>query len=177
MTNRFALKAATDDIHRELDRRLSRLDLAEPSDYRRFLSFHARTVPPLEKALAGAGASTLLTGWDKSRRASAIRTDLEALGEAMPAPVAVPPIKNAAQLLGTAYVVEGSRLGGRVLRQRVGEGLPASFLNQSEARYPWPTLVAALDRLLCSDALVGEAKDAARRCFTLFLNVAREAGI
>lgn len=176
MVTRLALKAATDDIHRELDERLSRLDLACSADYRRFLGFHARTIPPFEEALAAAGASRLIDDWDSGRRAEAIETDLAALGEPMPPPVAVPPIRGTAEFLGTAYVIEGSRLGGRVLRRRVGAGLPASFLSHS-SHAPWAVVVAALDRLLYSAQLLGEAEAAARQCFEMFLKAAREDGI
>lgn len=173
---RFALKAATDDVHRELDDRLSRLDLAEAPDYRRFLSFHAKTIPPFEEALAAAGANAIIDGWDRGRRSDAIRIDLEALGEPIPDLAAVEPICGTGELLGTAYVIEGSRLGGRVLARRVGEGLPMNFLSASGSN-SWPSVVAALDRCLYSDDLLGEAKVAARRCFALFLDVAREAGL
>ncbi len=176
MATRLALKAATDDIHRELDERLSRLDLASTADYRRFLGFHAQTIPPFEEALAAAGASRLIDDWEAGRRSAAIETDLSALGEPMPAPIAVPPIRGTAELLGTAYVLEGSRLGGRVLKRRVGNGLPSSFLGHS-SHAPWSAVVATLDRHLYSDELVGEAKAAARHCFGMFLNAAREDGI
>jgi heme oxygenase len=75
-----------------------------------------------------------------------------------------------------AYVLEGSRLGGRVLKQRVASGLPASFLTGDGSLGPWPALVSAIERFLDSEPLVSEAKDAARRCFAWFLDVAREAG-
>ena len=176
MPTRFALKAATDDIHRELDERLSRLDLASTTDYRRFLGFHAQTIPPFEEALAAAGASRLIDKWEEGRRTAAIETDLAALGEPMPAPIAVPTIRGTAELLGTAYVLEGSRLGGRVLRRQVGEGLPANFLGHS-SHAPWSAVVATLDQHLYSDELIGEATAAARQCFGMFLNAAREDGI
>ena len=176
MAPRLALQAATDDIHRELDERLSRLDQASVADYRRFLGFHAQTIPPFEEALAAAGASRLIDDWEAGRRAAAIETDLAVLGEPMPAPIAVPPIRGAAELLGTAYVLEGSRLGGRVLKRQVGDGLPSSFLGHS-THAPWPAVVATLDRHLYSDELVEEAKAAARHCFDMFLKAAREDGI
>ena len=176
MATRLALKAATDDIHRELDERLSRLDLASAADYRRFLGFHAQTVPPFEEALAAAGASELIDDWDAGRRTAAIATDLAALGEPMPAPITVPPIRCTAELLGTAYVLEGSRLGGRVLKRRVGDGLPSSFLGHSGHAH-WSAVVATLDRHLYSDDLIGEAKAAARNCFRIFLKTALEDGM
>jgi heme oxygenase len=176
MTTRFALRAATDDIHRELDDRLSRLDLSEAADYRRFLRIHARAVPPVEDALARAGLDALVSGWCAGRRGPAIESDLAALGVEMPPPAMPPAIDGVGELLGTAYVLEGSRLGGRVLRRRVADGLPASFLSEPESN-PWPALIAVMDRHLYSDALIGEATGAARRCFALFLDVASEAGI
>jgi heme oxygenase len=177
MKTRFALKAATDDVHRELDERLSRLDLARPEDYRRFLHVQARTVPPIEAALAAGGLDELVEGWSETRRTAALQTDLAELGDNMPEPAAAPAMSSVAALLGTAYVLEGSRLGGRVLTSHVGPDLPSSFLAADGALGAWPAVVAALDRLLYSDDLIGEAKDAARQCFALFLNVAAEAGI
>jgi hypothetical protein len=45
MKTRFALKAAIDDVHRELDDRLSRLNLSDPAEYALFLKIQARAVP------------------------------------------------------------------------------------------------------------------------------------
>lgn len=177
MTFRFALKSATDDIHRELDERLSCLDLAKEPDYRRFLDFQARSVPSVEGALATAGLGNLIEGWCAARRTNAIEADLEELGGSMPPASPAPAIAGTAQLLGTAYVLEGSRLGSRVLRRRVGDGLPVRFLSDDGSLGPWPQLIAAIDRLLDSDTLLSEAKDAARRSFSWFLQIAREAGI
>lgn len=177
MTIRFELKAATDDIHRELDDRLSRLDLAKPEDYRRFLDFQARTVPSAERALASAGLGDLVEGWCGSRRAAAIQSDLAALGETMPAEAPAPSISSTAELVGAAYVLEGSRLGGRVLRGRVAEGLPVSFLQGDGSLGAWLSLLSVIESLVSSDALLCEAKAAARRSFNWFLGVALEAGI
>ena len=177
MRTRFALKAATDDMHRELDDRLSRLDLARAEDYRQFLHVQARAVPPIEAALARSGFDDLVAGWSNARRSAALESDLAALGDDMPEPAKAPPVGSVAAMLGTAYVLEGSRLGGSVLKQKVGEGLPRNFLAADDMLGAWPAVVAAMDHLLYSEQLIGEAKDAARRCFALFLNVAVEAGI
>ena len=175
MTPRFALKAATDDLHAELDGRLSRLNLANEDDYRRFLRFHGRTVPSVEENLADGGLDELIPGWSGWRRTPAIMADLAALGEPVPALSGLPKNNSRAELLGTAYVLEGSRLGGRILRKRVGNQLPVSFLDQTGSNEAWPALIAVLDRSLYSESLLKDAKAAARRCFTLFLDVAREA--
>lgn len=177
MTPRFELKAATDDIHRELDDRLSQLDLAQEADYRRFLAFQARTVPPIEAALAAGGLGELVAGWSEARRGPALAADLAALDHPTPEEMPPPPIANVEQLLGMAYVLEGSRLGSRVLRKRVADGFPTAFLGDSPSNGPWPALIAVIDRLLYSNRRIGEAKAAARSCFALFLSVASEAGI
>lgn len=177
MQARFALKAATDEVHRELDDRLSRLDLAREADYRRFLHIHARAVPPVEGALAQSGIGNLVEDWDEGRRSSAIESDLAGLGEEMPDATQAPTIDGTAEMLGTAYVLEGSRLGGRVLKRRVGHGLPVEFLSRSSNLGSWTSLIAVMDRSLYSDALLGDAQRAARRCFALFLKVTREAGV
>lgn len=175
MSKRFALKAATDDIHQQLDETLSRFDLADPDDYAKFLAVHARTVPAIEAALADGGVADIIDDWLEEGRSGAIARDLAALGRPMPAPASTPRIDTVGALLGTAYVLEGSRLGGQVLRRRVGEGLPISYLGLLGADGSWPTVVAAIERHLYSDDQFGEARDAARRCFALFLTVAREA--
>lgn len=177
MMMRFALKAATDDIHQELDDALSQLDLARLSDYRRFLEFQARTVPAIEWKLAALGIDDLLEGWSEARRGPALVADLKALGEAMPSTLPAPVIDGTAQTLGAAYVLEGSRLGSRVLRQRVADGLPVRFLNGGETITPWLSLLSAIERLLHSETLLEDAKVAARRTFAWFLSGAREAGI
>lgn len=177
MSARFALKAATDDLHRQLDERLSRLDLKQSADYLRFLDLHARVVPPIEDSLDVGGLDEVVQGWSSARRSPALASDVAALGRPMPSPVEFPDLQDVPALLGTAYVLEGSRLGARVVVKRVRDDCPATFLGgQGDARI-WRDVIAALDQSLYSRSLIGEATAAARRCFALFLSVAHEAGI
>lgn len=177
MSIRFALKYATGPLHEELDTALSRLNLGDRADYARFLRFQARTVPAIEAELAASGLGAMVEGWCDARRAPALERDLAELGEAVPEPAPAPSMTSRAAVLGTAYVLEGSRLGGQVLQRRVSEGLPAHFLSHPSGIGPWRQLIAVLDSHLYSDELIGEAKDAARRCFAWFLQESREAGI
>lgn len=169
MTLRTALKSGTDDLHEELDALLGRYDLAQPDDYRAFLRIHARVLPPIEGALDEGGIADVLADWDRHRRAPLIAGDLAALGEEMPPPQPVPALNNRAQILGTAYVIEGSRLGSRFLAKRVGEAMPAEYLNAAGQQQAWPALLKALDRADFTPAETAEAIVAARACFGLFL--------
>ena len=176
MTNRFALKQATHDFHQDLDSRISRLDLSRDEDYRAFLKLHARAVPPIECGLAHAGLSHWVAGWNKDGRSLHIAADLAAVGESMPRSSPAPEFDSIGAMLGAAYVLEGSRLGARVLRRQVGDGLPTDYLNDRSLDR-WPEVAAAIEKHLNTDGRVSDAKDAARFCFGIFLDAAREAGL
>ena len=64
-------------------------------------------------------------------------------------------------------MLEGSRLGGTVLKRRVPDGVPTAFL---AARNPgaWKELVETLDERLNSAERIAAAADAAVRVFNLF---------
>jgi heme oxygenase len=175
MSLRQALKAGTSDLHEDLDARLGRYDLADAEDYRTFLMVQARVLPAIEQALEEGGIGSIVADWSDHLRAPLIERDLEALGAAMPPPIAVPHIAGAPQLLGTAYVIEGSRLGSRYLARRVGTAMPAEFLNATGQQKAWPALLNALDRLDFSPSDSRSAVAAARVCFALFLAAAHEA--
>lgn len=176
MSPRHALKAATDDLHQELDERLSRIDLSDPGQYRRFLLIQARTVPAIEHALDAFGMDDHIKGWRRNRRSALLERDLAALGESMPDSSAAPRVTSLPQALGIAYVLEGSRLGGRILARRVGPQMPNSFLYPSDQKSAWPALVKTIDSALNRNSL-GEAELAARECFATFLNAVRESEV
>ena len=177
MSPRFALKTATDDVHSRLDALLSKLNLADRDDYTAFLAIQARVVPPLEQALESFGMRGIVEDWDEHRRAGLLQSDLSALGCAMSETLEIPPIETVSHALGSAYVMEGSRLGGQILRKSVGRRMPNSFLFPNGHKTAWPALVAALDSNLDSQPLLDEAKTAARRTFSLFFEAARMSGL
>ena len=175
MTLRQALRRGTEDLHEALDERLGRFDLGDPADYRAFLKIHARVLPPVERALEEGGIAAILADWESHRRAPLLQRDLAALGEAMPLPVDVAAVEGAPALLGTAYVVEGSRLGSRFLSRRVGGAMPAEYLIAAGQQKAWPALLDALDKAGLAPADGDRALAAARACFGLFLNATNEA--
>ncbi|MGJ4891593.1 biliverdin-producing heme oxygenase [Bradyrhizobium sp. HKCCYLR20261] len=145
---RDRLRAATAAAHHALDERLSRFDLTTTADYRRFLQASAAALLPLEQMLDRAGAGAMLGDWTRRRRSEAICADLAELnGRAAPMELPARPLDRSA-VLGTLYVLEGSRLGAvyllrivaaspdprvrratRYLRHGAGQGLWRSFLS------------------------------------------------
>lgn len=174
MTPRHELKAATDDLHEQLDGLLSRLDLSDADQYRRFLLIQAKTVPALERALDAFGIDEHVDDWRQNRRSALLERDLAALGEPMPDGIEPPRVSSLPQAIGIAYVLEGSRLGGRILARCVGPEMPNSFLYPDTQKSAWPALVKTIDSALHGDAM-GEAQRAARDCFSTFLDVIYEA--
>ena len=70
-------------------------------------------------------------------------------------------------MLGCAYVLEGSRLGAKLLRREIRAGLPSAFLSDA---YPkaWPIMVDVLDDRLTEPSAIDQAIEAARALFALF---------
>lgn len=177
MNARFALKKATDEVHGQLDGLLSKLNLADRADYSIFLLIQARVIPALERAMDSFGMAAVVEDWDDHRRAGLLESDLERLGCPMPEPLEIPPLDSVPKAVGAAYVMEGSRLGGQILRKSVGRGMPSSFLFPNSHRAAWPALVAALNDNLRFQPLLDEATEAARLTFGLFLEAARMSGL
>ncbi len=115
------LRAATATLHAEVDARFSGPFGTDKDAYKAFLAALARAVLPLEDALEEGGVARLLPDWPARRRSAALRRDLEILGIAIPHPVRVLPTMDEARMFGRLYVLEGSRLGGKVLMKRACE--------------------------------------------------------
>lgn len=132
------LKDGTADLHLEAERYVRILDAdATVEDYARYLramcGFHA----PIEAAFT-ANAELASIGFSadvRCEKARWMREDLRALGErSEPAPcTTLPPATNLARLLGVAYVIEGSTLGGRYILAKLPPVLAA--LRGTATRY------------------------------------------
>lgn len=168
----LALRRATAEAHAEVDGLFSQVDLASAAGYRAFLSAQARAHLPVEAALDAAGAERVFADWPQRRRAALLRADLEDLGGTI-TPGPAPLLTDAAEIAGAAYVIEGSRLGGALLRRSVGDGLPTRFLSAPAEPGGWRALLLRLDEVLADDADLDRATDAARRVFALFAAAGR----
>jgi len=124
--------------------------------YADFLRAQARVLLPLEAQMERAGVERVLPDWELRRRSDALRRDLESL-KTPSFPAVVPSLQSGSELLGAAYVLEGSRLGARVMRSRVVQGLPTAFLDHGEGLRLWQSFLPVLE----SNADVRRDPDAA----------------
>jgi len=172
-TIRNLLREATAPDHKRLDGLLAALDLQRITGYRRFLEINASALLPLERALVAGGVSELLPDWERRARAEAIRADLAAVGGTA-RPLAQPNLDTRFDLLGTLYVLEGSRLGAAYLIRSVQRSAEprvrcaTAYLGHGAGLKLWPRFVALLenyaDELADREAIVQPAK----RAFELF---------
>ncbi len=140
---------------------------------RGFHGLHAGAEAVLTPFLAG------LPGLDyeSRRRRPMLDRDLAHFGEPPPAPCPVAPPASKAEALGLLYVLEGSTLGGQVIRKRLlsqGAGLDGvSFLDPygAETGRRWKGFLAVLDRECPPDR--PEAGHAAARGGVLGFTAAR----
>lgn len=175
---RALLKDATAALHEEVDRCFGHmLGQGEPG-YRRFLLASLHALEPLETALTEGGATALLPDWPRRVRAADLRADLAALGvDAGPTTPATLP-DGEAYRFGVMYVLEGSRLGARLLARRLLAAADARlhaasrYLCHGHDRPFWPSFLTQLERSQAVAAAPAEAADGARAAFARFLEAA-----
>ena len=170
---RQRLRAATAEAHKRIDRRFGAYNLAHAADYRRFLEASAAALLPLEAALITAGVSRVFPDWPLRSRRTAILDDLDALdGELRLLPA--PPSLDFGGVLGTMYVLEGSRLGAKLLVKTVQRSsdpkvaAATAYLRHGDEERLWPSFLAALERhaaVLSDDT---SAVNGAMQAFELF---------
>jgi heme oxygenase len=169
MKVRAALRAATADCHKRVDAAFSRFDLGTEDGYRRFLLAQAGGFLPVESALDEAGAETVLSDWPQRRRGVLLRADLAALAVTVPEPFpGLPIVSGKAPMLGAIYVLEGSRLGGAVLKKAVPSHFPRRFLEARQAAGSWRKLLQTLDEFLIRPGDLDAAIVAAKEVFARF---------
>ncbi|MES2336473.1 MAG: biliverdin-producing heme oxygenase [Pseudomonadota bacterium] len=167
MQARVALREATADCHDRVDAAFSVARLDDSADYGRFLQAQAAAFIPCELALDRSGADAVLPDWSARRRADLLTADLGDLGMELPAMPDISPFIGEPAMLGAVYVLEGSRLGGAMLKRSVQPGLPTRFLSAGPS-IAWRNLIHLLDERLTSEASILAAIDAARSVFSLF---------
>jgi heme oxygenase len=154
LNRRNSLRGATDHLHRDLDRIAAAFNLGEVTHYRRFLQANAATLIAIEQLLENAGVEQLIADWPERSRRGAILADLQSLHSDVQPLALRRTAPTPSEVFGILYVLEGSRLGARVLLDQVlasadenvrnassylrhgqpgeGSGLWRSFLQQLE---------------------------------------------
>lgn len=164
------LRRVSRKAHEAVDEAFSRFDLADRKSYGAFLTAHAGALLTAETYLAK--HTSALPSWRS--RSELLKDDLRQMGLGVPAARQDIFPEHDGLALGILYVLEGSRLGGRVLSARVAEGLPRAYLSAFHQKGEWPEFLAYLERSLNeSDVARYEAVTAgAVLTFDLFRNSA-----
>ena len=128
-------------------------------------------MPGLEAGLTDGGIADFIPDWPQRRRADALLSDLARLGASEPAAANIELVGGRGALLGTAYVLEGSRLGGAILVRSVDptlRGVATAYLDHGTGLKLWPRFVDILNASALSGAEQQAAIDAANQIFMLF---------
>lgn len=163
------MRASTRADHDLVDALFGTFDLGSAPSYGAMLRAHAGALLPIEDWLAAGDISL----WEA--RGPALREDLAALDLAVPETEPLHWARDEATYWGTAYVLEGSRLGGAMIERQLQPGLPRAYLGQVHAPGHWRAFLAALDER----ARIGgaqwqaDAVAAAQRTFDAFARAAR----
>jgi heme oxygenase len=167
---------ATSDLHARLDTRLAPL-VTQGGDagYREFLVRSATALLPVEQALHEAEVASLLPDWPQRSRSRALRLDLAALSLQEPSASPVAGVGGEAFQFGMLYVLEGSRLGARLLLAEVEATLsPVSraatrYLSHGQGLSLWSTFLQRLEASQQVRRAPDETVAGARAVFRHFL--------
>ncbi|TQV70078.1 biliverdin-producing heme oxygenase [Denitrobaculum tricleocarpae] len=165
------LRGATQAEHARLDRLVSRWNFAEKLDYSNFLLMQSAVLIPLESWLESRDVEADLPDWRLRARSTALLKDLATLNLSALPPVAMSFDVSLSAKMGILYVLEGSRLGGRVLARAVEgslEPLPVSFLLHGSETGLWQSFRQRLGQLPHDPRLWEEMAQAARKVFELY---------
>jgi heme oxygenase len=153
---RLCLRSVTAEAHARLDARLGALDLTSLPGYRQFLEANAAALLPLEAALEAARVAEIFPDWDLRSRKAAILEDLARVGGQV-VPLPAPGLLDFGGVLGTMYVLEGSRLDARVQLNAVKRSTDAqvlhatAFLRHGAGHHFWPSFLAVLESHAAAD--------------------------
>jgi heme oxygenase len=166
---RALLFAATRDLHDQVDKSAGRYDLARPSGRSGFLQFMYRGLQPVEDGLDGAVAGRLYPAWHDRRRAAVLRGDIRRAGAGIPDTREPVPFANALEVWGGLYVLEGSRLGARLIARDWPDADLPGFLRPDPAG-TWPKFLECIRRCCPEQIRHPQVVGGARKAFGAFLD-------
>jgi heme oxygenase len=171
------LRDATSIMHETLEHELDLSLLAQPAMYRRYLLMNWACAS-IEPGLQHAGIERLLPDWPARTRTAALAADLRALGIARPGAPIIRIDGGTGSLLGWAYVLEGSRLGARLILRTVSNSQDrhvssaTAFLSHGEGRFFWRSFLAVLSCIDGDGPTLTLAATAPRAAFQVFVQAA-----
>ena len=132
----------------------------------------------IEPALEAARIHRVLPDWDLRRRRFVLASDMVALGIPTCETRTIAISDDVGTLLGWSYVLEGSRLGARIILKQI-ESIQSPelngatrFLRHGAETNLWTRFTAALSRIDNDRPAIENACEAARRAFHCFKEVA-----
>jgi heme oxygenase (biliverdin-IX-beta and delta-forming) len=151
---RHRLRRSTAALHARVDKSFGQLLQQGAVRYVQFLQASASAILPIERALNEANASSLVPDWEQRTRSLALEADLATLSAAVPSNNNRPnwtQLQDEAFQYGILYVLEGSRMGARVILQAL-RNEPAhvhrnalSYLSHGQGKPLWPTFLSHLE--------------------------------
>ncbi|MBO0344681.1 biliverdin-producing heme oxygenase [Roseibium sp. CAU 1637] len=145
---RFHLSRATRALHDLVDVQAEHNDLETTVGVASLIAFFHKGFSQIEAALDRADAATVLSDWESRKRTDLLENDLNGLGigdttanEAVQAGFS---FDSQAEIWGGLYVIEGSRLGARMLVRASDHTRASAFLSESATCRFWPDFVIAL---------------------------------
>jgi heme oxygenase len=177
---RERLKQATTAAHRGLDAQLSGFELTRAHGYRRFLEASAAALLPIEEALERAGVRAIFNDWPSRSRRTVIAQDIRSLGGTVRSLPDIGPL-NRNQVIGTTYVLEGSRLGAKVLLKAMTASADSTimgatrYLRHGAGLHLWRSFIDVLEREAFAPDDEAEIFAGARQAFATFATAAARA--
>jgi heme oxygenase len=168
------LRAETRALHALAERHMGLPAAADRGAYVRYLLFN-QVCGPIEHGLVEAGVHRFLPDWDQRKRASALAADLVDLDVQPSACPECPIGADAGTILGWTYVLEGSRLGARVILRIVEASQEPQvrratrFLRHGEGLGLWSSFKVALSGIDDDAGAIARAGVGARAAFGCFL--------
>ena len=156
-----------------------------PVQYQNLLEQNYRAYKTVENLLA-CNSNQLpddLKVFSKPVKSEALAQDLKQLGAGLPEVLERPVTHQLAYLVGLAYVIEGSMMGGLLIRKNLESctNLPAGLKHHFFGKKPqevlqrWKAFTAAVEEQIFSEAQLAKALAGANFAFTVFKNSAVSA--
>ncbi|MEO8961995.1 MAG: biliverdin-producing heme oxygenase [Ginsengibacter sp.] len=173
------LKLRTKERHQQLEVKvITAIKLIHHrNDYARLLQLFAGYFGSLEDLIEQNLNLDMLTDYRLRRKAAALQADLISMNVPLPKKIGsenLPTIKNSLQAIGALYVMEGSTLGGRIIRKMVADKLPNenafSFFEGygEKTNDMWKSFKASIDAIVLNNKETNVVIDSANETFYKF---------